>query len=248
MNNTYQKENYDRNFAEFYNKYLTGQARNYGEFIAEYLDSKVKEYSIADFMCGTGNLLKIFEEKGWKTMGVDISADMLNIASRELKKTKLISADVTDFVSPESYSAIVSTADAFNHLQSLEDIGATFKAIYASLKMDGYFMFDMNTPLGIKRNSFYISSSDEDGMAIREGFIDDQNGVGFTRFQGVFRENKKKDYSRFDATIYNYIYEIDKIEEMLIKNGFKDVQIKDGYSDKKWNSENTERVLFICQK
>lgn len=35
---------------------------------------------------------------------------------------------------------------------------------------------------------------------------------------------------------------------MLINSGFSNIQIKDGYSDENWNYENTERVLFICQK
>lgn len=248
MNNNYQKKNYNRNFAEFYNKFLTGQAKNYGEFIAEFLEKKVKDRSIADFMCGTGNLLKIFEENNWETMGVDISKEMLEIAARNLKNTELISADVTNFTSKKCYSVIVSTADAFNHLQTLEDIRNTFKSIYMSLKTGGYLIFDMNTPFGIKKNCFYISSSDDEGLVIREGFIDEQNGVGFTRFQGIFRKNVEEVYSRFDATIYNYIYEIDQIREVLINSGFSNIQIKDGYSDENWNYENTERVLFICQK
>lgn len=73
-NNNYQKKNYDKNFSLFYNKYLTGQAKKYGNFIMCFLNRNgLQTGRILDIMCGTGNLLVQFEDKGWETNGVDIS-------------------------------------------------------------------------------------------------------------------------------------------------------------------------------
>lgn len=248
-NNKYQQENYDKNFSLFYNKYLTGQARRYGEFIKEYLKRRdIREGKIIDIMCGTGNLLQTFEEDNWITYGVDISPDMLEIARGNLKHTNLLCQDVTQFRTPEKFSGAVSTADAFNHLESFENVKKTFLNIYSFLEDNGYFIFDMNTPLGIKNNNFYISSSDKDGLSIREGFVDDVHGVGFTRFQGFFKPERDSQYLRFDSTIYNYFYNIQDINESLLKCGFSNVEIRDGYSQKLWSPNFTERVLFICKK
>ncbi|OYR94735.1 methyltransferase domain-containing protein [Lactobacillus taiwanensis] len=74
------KKVYDRNFASFYNYVLTDQAREYAHYILDYASKKVTEKNIVDYMCGTGNLLKIFEDAGWKTTGIDLSTNMLDVA------------------------------------------------------------------------------------------------------------------------------------------------------------------------
>lgn len=247
--NDYQKENYNNNFAQFYNKYLTGQAKKYGSFISSFLkDQGIVTGKIIDIMCGTGNLLIQFEKNNWETYGLDISKDMLDIAQQNLPKTTLLQTDVTDFQIDTKFQVAVSTADAFNHLEKLSDIEKAFKNIYNLLVNSGYFIFDMNTPLGIKSNNFYISSSDEDGMSIREGFVDEIHKVGFTRFQGAFRLNKDSQYLRFDSTIYNYCHDIPEIKEKLLSIGFKTVDIMDDYSYDKWDPKHSKRVLFICRK
>ncbi|WP_159574277.1 class I SAM-dependent DNA methyltransferase [Streptococcus halichoeri] len=248
-NNDYQQENYNDNFSLFYNKYLTGQANSYGNFIRQYLNKQgVSQGSIIDIMCGTGNLLIQFEEDGWITSGVDISKSMLRIAKTNLLKTKLIQADVTKFHSDVRFQVVVSTADAFNHIEQVTEIEETFKNVFSMLTDSGYFIFDMNTLVGIKKNNYYISSSDEDGISIREGFVDEIHGVGFTRFYGAFRLDRNSSYLRFDSTIYNYYHDIQRLKQKLLEIGFNTVNIMDGYSDHPWNPKRSERVLFICTK
>lgn len=89
------KEVYNKNFASFYNYVLTEQAREYGKYILNYAKDNLKGNSVVDYMCGTGNLLRIFEKENWTTTGVDLSDDMLNIAKLQLSKTKLLTKDVT---------------------------------------------------------------------------------------------------------------------------------------------------------
>lgn len=248
-NNNYQKNNYDKNFSLFYNKYLTAQAKKYGNFIMSLLnENELQKGKILDIMCGTGNLLVQFERKGWETYGVDISESMLEVAKTNLSRTKLIQSDIVKFNSKDNYQVVVATADALNHLKTDNDINEVFKTVFSLLSNDGYFIFDMNTPIGIKSNNYYISSSDEDGICIREGFVDEIHGVGFTRFYGAFKIEDNTPYLRFDSTIYNYFHSIEGLEKKLLEIGFKTVEIRDGYSDLLWDSNSTERVLFICTK
>lgn len=248
-NNNYQKKNYDKNFSLFYNKYLTGQAKKYGNFIMCFLNRNgLQTGRILDIMCGTGNLLVQFEDKGWETNGVDISESMLEVAKTNLSKTKLIQSDIVEFNSKDDYQVVVATADALNHLKIDKDIYEVFKTVFSLLSNSGYFIFDMNTPIGIKNNNYFISSSDDDGISIREGFVDEIHGVGFTRFHGAFKIDKNTPYLRFDSTIYNYFHNIEELEKKLFEIGFKTVEIRDGYSELLWDSNSTERVLFICKK
>ncbi|MCI7161754.1 MAG: hypothetical protein SPJ53_03090 [Lactobacillus amylovorus] len=109
-------------------------------------------------------------------------------------------------------------------------------------------MFDMNTELGARANCSYITLSTKDYISVREGFYDDVHKMGYTRFQGAYRKNKSDNYVRYDSIIYNYIYPISQIVDILQDVGFEIVCLKDGYSDKVYNKDRTKRVLFICEK
>lgn len=251
MNKDIQNENYDLNFSEFYELYLTSHAKRAYQKINELLKTEkiynTKDMNIIDFMCGTGTLLSYFE-KEHLTEGVDISTSMLNIAKRNLNSTKFTEADVTNYYSETKYTVALSTADAVNHLPNISSVNKLFKNINKSLKKDGIFIFDMNTRLGVNRNAFFISSSDENGLSIREGFVDDINNIGYTRFQGFFRKNNYDNYKRFDSIIYNHIYEIDDIEILLKQNGFIDIKIYDFDNGGSFNSDYTERILVSAKK
>lgn len=244
------KEVYNKNFASFYNYVLTEQAREYGKYILNYARKNIKGNSVVDYMCGTGNLLKIFEKENWTTTGIDLSDDMLNVAKLQLTKTKLFTKDVTleEREFKNCFNLAVSTADAVNHLSSIKDIENFFYNVYSSLKLNGLFMFDMNTELGARANCNYIALSTKDYLSVREGFYDDVHKMGYTRFQGAYRKNKSNNYVRYDSTIYNYIYPISQIVDVLQNVGFEIVCLKDGYSDKVYSKDHTERILFICKK
>lgn len=245
-----QEENYSANFSEFYDAYLTSHAdratQKIKNIIDEYGLKDKNDKQIVDFMCGTGTLLKEFEDS-WKTIGIDISSSMLNVARKNLSKTELVQADVTSYFSKEEADVIVSTADAINHLPNLKLIDKMFFNVQKSLKYGGIFIFDMNTNLGINRNAMYISSSDENGLCIREGFVDNYNNVGYTRFQGFFKTKKEDNYKRFDTIIYNYIYNINTIQELLNKNKLHVERVLDFDTGKSWDEKNTERVLIVAK-
>lgn len=73
-----------------------------------------------------------------------------------------------------------------NHLPHIEDLDLLFKNASEMLNIDGYFVFDMNTLLGSIQNDCYVSSEDENGLVIRNGFIDPSKKVGYTKFSGFF--------------------------------------------------------------
>ncbi|OYR94734.1 class I SAM-dependent methyltransferase [Lactobacillus taiwanensis] len=165
-----------------------------------------------------------------------------------MKNTNLIQADVTKSIKMKKAALAVSTADAVNHLSSIEDIKLFFNNVYQGLKKDGIFIFDMNTQLGAKVNCSHITTSTKHYIAIREGFFDEINNIGYTRFQGAYQKRGTNYYVRYDSTIYNYIYPISKIVDLLKKVGFKAINLHNEYTSEKYDEEWTERVLFICNK
>ena len=54
-----------------------------------------KSVRLLDFACGTGRILRLFEDEVGQATGVDIAQSMLDVAARDLKKARLICADIT---------------------------------------------------------------------------------------------------------------------------------------------------------
>lgn len=241
--NKIQNDNYDYNFAKFYDLYLTSHIDSEINKMLKFCDSNNIK-NIVDFMCGTGNLLSILENKGYKTTGVDISKSMINVAKEKLKNTKLIIGDVSKIQLNKNFDLALSTADAINHLTNLNTIDLFFYNVKKCLNPGGEFIFDMNTKLGIINNALYISSSDENGLSIREGFVDVDHSIGYTRFQGFFKENIDDNYVRFDSLIYNHIYNINDIKYLLEKNDFNNIVIKDFNKLSDYDENTSERIII----
>ena len=81
------KEVYNKNFASFYNYVLTEQAREYGKYILNYARKNIKGNSVVDYMCGTGNLLKIFEKENNA-----LNAGAKKALAEDKKETPLVEA------------------------------------------------------------------------------------------------------------------------------------------------------------
>ncbi len=99
---------YDGSFRGWFTKVLIKALKNVN----------IKENSrILDVGCGTANLLKLLEDmdKNLDLYGIDISEEMLKIANKKLKnsKLKLQSAEEIDFRS--NYFDYVFSTEAFHH-------------------------------------------------------------------------------------------------------------------------------------
>jgi len=63
------------------------------KFIRKYL--AVVDINYLDFACGSGRIISFLEKKVKKSIGVDVSENMLNIARSKIEKSELIKGDVT---------------------------------------------------------------------------------------------------------------------------------------------------------
>ena len=50
---------------------------------------------LLDFACGTGRILKLLEHHVGSATGVDVASSMLDVAKRDLEKSRLLCADIT---------------------------------------------------------------------------------------------------------------------------------------------------------
>ncbi|HYE71933.1 MAG TPA: class I SAM-dependent methyltransferase, partial [Blastocatellia bacterium] len=81
----------------------------YGEGVLDLLNSQAGE-RILDVGCGTGHLTKKIAESGAEVVGIDSSAEMIEVARTTYPEINFVVADATDFSFDKPFDAIFSNA------------------------------------------------------------------------------------------------------------------------------------------
>ena len=106
---------------------------------------------VLDLGCGTGNITIPLAECGFDMIGVDISEEMLYIASEKARAAQLdkrilfLNQDMTEFELYGTVDAAVCALDGVNYLTEDGDLDRLFSLMHNYLNPNGLFIFDINT-------------------------------------------------------------------------------------------------------
>jgi SAM-dependent methyltransferase len=249
---------YGRLFARVYNEMWQNYANRVSPLIYDfYTETSVgeREKSLLDVCCGTGQLAGYFLERGFYVVGLDSSDDMLIHARKNTlpymvgKQAYFVQGDAACFEIDDEFGLAVSTFDALNHLPDKNSLEGCFQSVHQILVDGGYFIFDLNTAKGLKNwNSLSIHPG-EDIFYLNRGIYDASTVKAWTKITGFVR-NDEGLYERFDETVYNTVFEMDEVRDMLNRVGYKSVYTSNGQDLKTpiENPENEKKVFFVAQK
>ncbi|MDN6721259.1 MAG: class I SAM-dependent methyltransferase, partial [Staphylococcus equorum] len=96
--------------------------------------------SILDIGCGTGSLTSLLTDFDQIT-GMDLSVDMLSIATQKSNKVNWIEGDMTEFELNQKFDVITIFCDSLNYLPEKDHVFTTFSHVFNHLETDGVFMF-----------------------------------------------------------------------------------------------------------
>jgi SAM-dependent methyltransferase len=97
-----------------------------------------------DLACGTGYAIEYFEKHGFRSTGVDASLPMLAVARR--RASSLIAGDIRELPLRKKFARITCLYDSLNHMQTREDLVASFGAIRGVMNEESLFFLDINNP------------------------------------------------------------------------------------------------------
>ena len=130
-------------------------ARTYGARLLALLRERglAPGASILDAGCGTGSLALMLAHEGYRVTGVDFSPEM--IARAKAKDTAgevdWRIGDITSLRLGATFNAVVSVADVFNHLESLDEWEAALRGFTDHLCPGGLVCVDAMTCRGLER-------------------------------------------------------------------------------------------------
>ena len=249
---------YSPAFALVYDKLWGGFANDLAPRLLDFHTRAAPggEHSLLDLCCGAGHLALFFLEHGYRVTGVDLSAGMLEYARRRCQayaaneQADFIQADAAHFQLPRPVGLAISTYDALNHLQSLDDLRSCFGCVRAALLPGGLFIFDLNTRAALRRywNGIHVDDTPE-LLLVNRAIYDGEGPKAFTRISGFMRLEDGR-YERFEEVVYNTVFEMSAVREALLEAGFDTVHAARGMdlSAPIDDLESDRRIFFVARK
>lgn len=227
---------------------------------ASYLDRLIKKYeketgftkSVLDCACGTGSVTVRLEKLGYHTTGLDLSAEMLEIAQQKMRKNGLripfICMDMQNIALHRPVEAVTCCCDGVNYLLSDAEAGAFFSSANRVLQPGGLLLFDLSTEFKLKNilGNSVMGEDRKECTYLWENHMDEQSGL-LEMDLHFFVKRPDGAYDRIDENQIQRAYREEDIRKLLRKNGFEVLGIFDAFTEKPVNGES-QRMQFAARK
>lgn len=230
---------------------LTGDTSSWGPYlfglITDYCG--IENPTVTDLGCGTGVITNYLASKGMNVTGVDLSPDMLAIASSgdETGTVTWICADITSYEGP-SCGCFISTMDTVGHLTDDDDLANMFAVIGELLEDGGIFILDTTTGHHFEEtlgnNVFYEDY--EDFTLLWVNHYDSEKKINHAELT-LFELAENDLYERYDGELTARFYSQEEIGSYAEKAGLKKLAVF-GELNREAPKPSDERIFFVFGK
>ena len=241
-------------FASVYDLFM--DEINYDEWVS-YVEKlwnrfDLKPDIVCELGCGTGDISLRLAEKGYETIGIDISADMLSEAKMKAEQNGtdvlFLLQDMREFELYGTVNSILCLCDSLNYITDDEDMQQVFNLVNNYLHPGGLFVFDLNTEYKFKEiygeNTF--SETDEDAVYIWENYYDEEERIN-EYYLNFFMKNETGTYDRTQEEHFERAYSLDEIKRFIEKSGMKFEAAYDAFTFEPVK-ENSERIYVVARE
>ncbi|MBP3706416.1 MAG: class I SAM-dependent methyltransferase [Clostridia bacterium] len=207
---------------------------------------------LLDLACGTGGFSNEFAKRGFSVIGVDISPEMLGIASDKSEKLGLdvlyLCQNAAELDLYGTVDGVICCQDSLNHIIDYDELSAVFSRVSLFLETGKLFIFDLNTPYKhefiLGDNTFFL---EEDNLCCvwQNTFSKEDMCVNITL--DFFKEIDNDIYQRKTDYIIERAYTIDEINTALEKASLKVEAI---FAEMTYDKPNrdTQRIFYVTRK
>ncbi len=198
---------------------------------------------VLDLGCGTGNSSLPMFALGFEVTGLDASEEMLEQAREKLPPVTFVQGDFRTFKLDKTFSLAYSVFDSLNNLLTEQDFLAATRNIHDHLQPGSFFMFDVNTTIGLRELW-------EAGRA--EGWAGDVYYRWTHTFDEATNLAKVEAYCESPRTSFTEVhfekpYDKSDLKRLLVQVGFTDVETIT-YPDGESAQNDEERIWVVARK
>ena len=209
---------------------------------------------ILELACGTGALACDFAREGYDVTALDLSEQMLSVASERAQEEEVevqfVQGDMMDLSEVGTYEAITCFSDSLCYMPDRQSVQQVFDSVYQALEEDGTFIFDVHSLFQVDEvfpeYSYHYQTED---FAFLWDSYPGEKSHSVEHFLTFFvKENEgDKDFIRHDELHQERTYSMENYYTMLENANFYNIKIFADFTDEK-PTENTTRWFFVCQK
>lgn len=203
-----------------------------------------------DLACGTGSVALLLAKAGMNVTGVDMSAEMLCVASQKACEQELsiqfVCQKLQNLTMPRGVDLAVCALDSLDYILDPGDCQQALHRIYRAMNPGGCFIFDVNTPQKLRAMDGQVFlDEDDDVYCVWRGEFNEQTNICtygmdlFQRYGNVWRRSFEEHQE--------YAYTEAQLRQYLKNAGFTHIRV---YGDRTFEkpAENTQRIYFKCRK
>lgn len=202
-----------------------------------------------DLACGTGTVAIGMALKGWQVQGIDGSAAMLQQAQAKSSSAEIkwSQQDMRRFTTAEPVDLATCLYDSLNYMLTDADLVSVFRQVYAALRPNGLFIFDMNTAWVMANRwdgTCFVTDNDE-FTSIMQTHYDGRHQrtlVTVTCF-----ERQEEHYTKSKEEHIEQAYPLAQVSSDLTCVGLTIEAVYDCFTMRP-AQENNERVLWVARK
>ncbi len=225
--------------------------------LADYLESWFSKArrpvrTVLDLACGTGTLTWLLAERGYETIGVDLSPEML--ARAQEKAPEGFAGELPMFLNQpmdrldlyDTVDACVCCLDSVNYVTKPAQLRRAFQRVHLFLSPGGVFLFDARTPEALAgMDGQMFCDEDEDTCCMWQGEFSAKRRI-CAYYMDIFRREGEL-WRRGQEVHEEYAYTVEELTQMLSQAGFRVIQ-RYGAGKKRPLKPGDDRVFFFARK
>ena len=221
------------------------------DFYRQILDKEALQPQTAvDLACGTGSVALLLAQQGLRVTGVDMSEDMLCVASQKAQESTnpptFVCQKLQNLTLPKGVDLAVCALDSIDYITNPEDCAKAIGRIYRILNPGGCFIFDVNTPEKLRAMDGQVFlDEDDDVYCVWRGSFDEKTnictyGMDLFQRQGTLWHRSQEEHCE-------YAYSAEQLVSYLKAAGFTHIRV---FGDRTFAppAEGEQRIYIKARK
>ena len=181
-----------------------------------------------DLACGTGSVALLLAEKGLRVTGVDMSPDMLCMASQKadgMKNRPVFACQLLqELCLPRGVDLAVCALDSMDYITDPADCREAIRRVFKALNPGGCFIFDVNTPEKLRAmDGQMFLDEDDDVYCVWRGEFEEKTNI-CTYWMDLFQRSGNAWHRSYEEH-REYAYSAQQLTGYLKGAGFTAIEV-----------------------
>lgn len=211
--------------------------------------------AILEMACGTGALAVSFAKNGYEVTALDLSEEMLMMASKRAADqdatVQFVQGNMLDLSEMGQYKAITCFSDSLCYMANRQEVQQVFDEVYQALEEEGTFIFDVHSTYQIDKifPEYSYHYQTEEFAFLWDSYPGEKEHSieHFLTFFVKKEGSETESFTRYDELHKERTYTVENYLTMLENAGFMDVSVYADFTDEEPNDESL-RWFFVCKK